>query len=44
MIIAWFSCGATSAVSCKIALNMYADFSDRKTTITKNIHELKKEL
>lgn len=25
MIIAWFSCGATSAVACKIALTMYAD-------------------
>lgn len=25
MIIAWFSCGATSAVACKIALNMYKD-------------------
>ena len=25
MVIAWFSCGATSAVACKIALTMYAD-------------------
>lgn len=25
MIIAWFSCGATSAVACKLALNMYQD-------------------
>lgn len=25
MIIAWFSCGATSAVACKIALSMYDD-------------------
>lgn len=25
MIIAWFSCGATSAVACKIALKMYRD-------------------
>lgn len=25
MIIAWFSCGATSAVACKIALKMYSD-------------------
>lgn len=25
MIIAWFSCGATSAVACKIALKMYDD-------------------
>lgn len=25
MIIAWFSCGATSAVACKMALNMYDD-------------------
>lgn len=25
MIIAWFSCGATSAVACKIALTMYDD-------------------
>ena len=23
MIIAWFSCGVTSAVACKIALNLY---------------------
>lgn len=23
MVIAWFSCGATSAVACKIALKMY---------------------
>ena len=25
MIIAWFSCGATSAVACKIALSLYDD-------------------
>ena len=25
MIIAWFSCGVTSAVACKIALNLYND-------------------
>lgn len=25
MIIAWFSCGVTSAVACKIALNLYDD-------------------
>ena len=25
MIIAWFSCGVTSAVACKIALQMYSD-------------------
>ena len=25
MIIAWFSCGATSAVACKIALSLYND-------------------
>ena len=25
MIIAWFSCGATSAVACKMALQMYDD-------------------
>lgn len=25
MIIAWFSCGATSAVACKLALTMYDD-------------------
>lgn len=25
MIIAWFSCGATSAVACKLALTMYND-------------------
>lgn len=25
MILAWFSCGATSAVACKIALQMYKD-------------------
>ena len=25
MVIAWFSCGATSAVACKIALTMYTD-------------------
>lgn len=25
MIIAWFSCGATSAVACKMALSMYDD-------------------
>jgi len=25
MVIAWFSCGATSAVACKIALQMYDD-------------------
>jgi len=25
MIIAWFSCGATSAVACKIALSIYND-------------------
>lgn len=25
MIIAWFSCGATSAVACKIALSLYQD-------------------
>lgn len=25
MIIAWFSCGATSAVACKMALTMYPD-------------------
>lgn len=25
MIIAWFSCGATSAVACKFALQMYDD-------------------
>ena len=25
MIIAWFSCGATSAVACKIALSIYDD-------------------
>lgn len=25
MIIAWFSCGATSAVACKIALSLYED-------------------
>ena len=25
MIIAWFSCGATSAVACKIALSLYKD-------------------
>lgn len=25
MVIAWFSCGATSAVACKIALSMYDD-------------------
>lgn len=25
MIIAWFSCGATSAVACKIAIQMYDD-------------------
>lgn len=25
MIIAWFSCGATSAVACKLALQMYDD-------------------
>lgn len=25
MIIAWFSCGATSAVACKIALSIYED-------------------
>lgn len=25
MIIAWFSCGATSAVACKLALSMYSD-------------------
>lgn len=35
MIIAWFSCGVTSAVACKIALSLYEDvrmddgFSDR---------------
>lgn len=23
MIIAWFSCGVTSAVACKIALSLY---------------------
>lgn len=25
MIIAWFSCGVTSAVACKIALSLYND-------------------
>lgn len=25
MIIAWFSCGITSAVACKIALSLYDD-------------------
>lgn len=25
MTIAWFSCGATSAVACKIALSLYED-------------------
>lgn len=25
MVIAWFSCGATSAVACKIALSLYND-------------------
>lgn len=25
MIIAWFSCGVTSAVACKIALSLYED-------------------
>jgi hypothetical protein len=25
MIIAWFSCGVTSAVACKIALSLYDD-------------------
>ena len=25
MVIAWFSCGATSAVACKLALQMYDD-------------------
>lgn len=25
MVIAWFSCGATSAVACKIALSLYDD-------------------
>lgn len=25
MVIAWFSCGATSAVACKIALTLYSD-------------------
>lgn len=25
MVIAWFSCGATSAVACKIALSLYKD-------------------
>ena len=25
MTIAWFSCGATSAVACKLALQMYDD-------------------
>lgn len=25
MTIAWFSCGATSAVACKIALSLYDD-------------------
>ena len=25
MIIAWFSCGAISAVACKIALSLYDD-------------------
>lgn len=25
MVIAWFSCGATSAVACKMALSMYDD-------------------
>lgn len=25
MVIAWFSCGVTSAVACKIALSLYED-------------------
>ena len=34
MIIAWFSCGVTSAVACKIALSLYNDVQLKKLVLT----------
>ena len=37
MIIAWFSCGVTSAVACKIALSLYEDVHHPMTEYRENI-------
>ena len=40
MIIAWFSCGVTSAVACKIALSLYENVQLYSRRYSMKLHRL----